>query len=87
MVYKMYAMATHHGGAGCPVGRNINLHLEDTEATGIDNDNESISGLDTTVVLGGLEAEGIPNELLPSNQTRLTALMREINQLCQQVET
>ena len=24
-MYKMHAMATHHGGAGCPVDRDINL--------------------------------------------------------------
>ena len=35
-------MATCHRGAGCPVDRNINLHIEDTEGinTGPDNDNE-----------------------------------------------
>ena len=40
------------------IDRDINLQVEDAETTGIDNDNESISGLDTTVALGGLEAEG-----------------------------
>ena len=46
----MHAMATHHGGAGHPIDRDINLHVEDPEATGIDN--ESISGSDTIVALG-----------------------------------
>ena len=46
-VSKTHAMSTHHGGAGHPVARD-NLH---TEATGIDNDNDSISGLDDTLPL------------------------------------
>ena len=39
----------------------------------------------STVALGGPEAEGHPNDLI-LNQTKLTALMREINDLCQWVE-
>ena len=81
----MYAMATCHRGTGCPIDRDINLHIEDTEATDIDNDNESISGSDTTVALGGLKGEGSPDELLPSNQAKLKVLTREINELHQQV--
>ena len=76
-------MATCHGGAGHPIGRDIDLHVEDTQATGIENNNENISGLDTTVALGGLRGEGNPSELIPSNQAKLTALTREINELCQ----
>ena len=59
----MHAMATCHGGTGHPIDRDINLHIEDVETTGMDNDNESISGLDTTVALGGPEAEGNTDEL------------------------
>ena len=81
IVYKMLAMVTHHRGTGHPVARD-DLHVEDPEATGMDYDNESISGLVATVTLGGLEAEGNPNELLPSNQAKLTALTWEINELC-----
>ena len=66
----MHAVATQHGGAGCS----------------IHNDNECISGLDTTVDLGGLEAEGNPSELMPSNQAKLTALTKEKNELHQWVE-
>ena len=51
--------------------------------TGLNNDNESTSGSDTTIVLGGSEADGHPNELIPSNQAKLTALMTEINDLHQ----
>ena len=36
--------------------------------------------------MGGLEAEGNTDELLPSNQAKLMALMREINDLHQWVE-
>ena len=76
-------MATHHRGTGCPIDRDIDLHVEDAETTGLDNDNESISGLDTTIALGGPEAECHPDELIPSNQVKLTAFMREMNDLCQ----
>ena len=61
----------------------IHLHVEDPETTGLENDNESISGMDTTNALGGPEAEGHPDEVIPSNQAKLTALTREINDLCQ----
>ena len=83
--YKMYAMDNDHTGAGCSVGRDINLHIEDTEGinTGPDNDNESASGSDTTIAFGGSEADGYPSELIHSNQAKLTALMREINDLHQ----
>ena len=72
-------MATHHGGTGHLVDRDINLHIEDTEGinTGLDNDNESTSGSDTTIALGGSEADGHPDELTPSNQAKLTALAWE----------
>ena len=36
----------------------------------MDNDNEGISGSDATVALGGLEAEGSPDELFPSDQAK-----------------
>ena len=32
-------MATHHRGAGYPIAINIDLHVEDPEATGIDKYN------------------------------------------------
>ena len=54
-MYKTHAMATHHGGTGCHLDRDIDLHVEDSETTGPDNDNESTSGLDATVILGGPE--------------------------------
>ena len=84
-MYKMHAMATHHGGAAYPVDRNINLHIDDMEGinTGPDNDNESTSGSDTTVAFVGSEADGHSSKLIPSNQARLTALMRELHDLHQ----
>ena len=77
-VYKMHAMTTHHGGTWHPIAGDVNLHIEDPEVTGMDNENDTISGWDA---LGGLEAEGNPNEHLPSNQATLTALTWEINKL------
>ena len=81
----MHAMATCHRGAGHPIARD-NFHIEDPEATGMDNKNDNNSGSNATVALGGQEAKGNPNELLPSNEAKLTALTWEINKLHQQVE-
>ena len=50
--YKTHAMATCHGGAGCPLDRDIDLNVEDSETTGIANDNESTHGSDATIALG-----------------------------------
>ena len=84
-MYKTHAMATHHGGTGCPVDRNINLHIEDTEGinTEPDNDNESTSGSETSVAFGGSEVDGQPSKLISSKQAKLTSLTREIHHLHQ----
>ena len=74
-------MATHHGCAGCPLERDINLHVE--EATGIDNDNESTHGLDATVASAGPEAEGHPDDPIYHNLNKLLPPTREINDLHQ----
>ena len=50
---------------------------------GIDNDDESTHSSDTTVALGGTEAEGHPKDPVYSNQDKLMALMRKINDLHQ----
>ena len=55
-----HTMATIHRGTGCPLGRDIDLHIEDSENTGLDNNSESTSGSDSTVALGGPEAERSP---------------------------
>ena len=78
-------MATHHGGAEHPVARD-DFHVEDPETIDIDNDNDSISGLDATVAFGRLKAEDNTDEHLPSNQAKLMVLTWEINDLHQQVE-
>ena len=83
---KTHAMDTCHGGTGCPLDRDIDLHVEDTETTGLENNNESTGGSDDTVALEGPEAEGYPDDLTLSNQARLTEFTREINDLCQWVE-
>ena len=75
-------MATCHGGAGCPL--DISINLEDPEATDIDN--ESTHSSDATAVLGGPEADSHPKDPVYSNHNKLMALMREINDLHQQVE-
>ena len=85
-MYKTHAMATCHRGTGCPLDRDIDLNIEDSETTGIDNNNESTHGLDATVALGGPEAEGHSSDPTYSNQAKWMALMREINDLHQWVE-
>ena len=64
----MNAMATCHGGAGCPLDRGIDLHAEDPESTDIDN--ESTHSSNTTVALGGPEAEGHPKDTVYSNHKK-----------------
>ena len=85
-VYKTHAMATHHRGAGCPVDRDMDHHIEDAETTGLENNNENTSASDATIALGGPEAEGHPDDLIHSNQAKLTALLREIIDLHQWVQ-
>ena len=80
----MHTMATHHGGAGHTLDRGINIHAEDPGPADIDN--ESTHSSDATVALGGPEAEGHPKDPVYNNHDKLTAFMREINNLCQWVE-
>ena len=51
-------MATHHGGAGHPLDRSMDVLTEDMEHTDINNG--STHSLDATVALGGPEAVGYP---------------------------
>ena len=74
-------MATHHGGAGCPLERGINIHTEDKEPADVDN--ESNHSSDAIVALGGPEAEGHPKDPVYNNHNKLTALTREKNDLWQ----
>ena len=64
-----------------PLDRGINIHAEDSEPTDIDNDSTHSSN--ATVALGGPEAESHPKDPIYNNHDKLTALMREINDLCQ----
>ena len=77
----MHAMATWHGGTGCPCNRSMDIHAEDPEHTDIDNENTHNS--DATVALGGPQAEGHPKDPVYNNRDKLTALTREINDLHQ----
>ena len=61
----------------------MDILTEDTEHTDIDHDN--IHSSDATVTLGDPEAVGHPEDPAYKNQDRLTALTREINNLCQSV--
>ena len=83
-MYKTHTMATCYRGAGCPLDRDIDLHIE--EAMGIDNDNESTHGWHAIVAFGGPEAEGHPNDPIYNNQDKMMELTREINNLHKQVE-
>ena len=78
----MHTMATHHGGAGHPLDRGLDILTEDPELADINNNTHSS---DATVALGGPEAVGHPEDPVYDNQDRLTTLMREINDLYQRV--
>ena len=77
----MHTMAIHHRGAGCPLDRCKDINSEDPEHADIDN--KSTHSSDATVALGGPEAEGHPKDPVYNNYNKLTALMREINDLHQ----
>ena len=79
----MHTMATHHGGTGHPLDRGLDILIEDSEHADIGS--ESTHSSDATVTLGGPEAVGHPIDPVYSNHDKLTALMREINNLCQWV--
>ena len=80
---KTHAMATCHGGTGCPLNRGLYGLTENPEHADIDNDSTHSS--DATVALGGPEAVGHPEGQVHSDQDRLAVLTREINDLCQRV--
>ena len=79
--YKTHTMATQHRSRGCPLDTSIDINVEDPEHTDIDN--ESTHSSDATVSLGGPEVEGHPKDPVYRNHDKLTALIREINDLCQ----
>ena len=82
-------MTNCHRGTGCTrEDKDLDPHVEDARGIhrGLDNDNESTSSSDTTIVCGGSETDGPINDLLPINQAKLAALTKEIHNLCQQMK-
>ena len=75
--YKTHAMATCHGGAGCPLDRGLDILTEDPEHT--------VTYNDSTHSLGGPETVGHPKDPSYNNQDRVKVLTREINDLHQRV--
>ena len=67
-----------------PLDIGMDILTEDPEHAYINNDSTHSSK--TTVVPGGPEAQGHPKDPVCNNQDKLTALTREINDLCQTVE-
>ena len=64
--------------------RDLNSHVED--ARNID-DNASTDSSETTIALGGWEADGHLSDLLPNSQADLNILTREIHSLWQCIDT
>ena len=68
--YKTHTMATHHGGSGQPSDRDINAHkTTDTEI-------EHAQKFHHVNTNDFKDSE-------PNNSTRLTAITRELDDLCQ----
>ena len=65
----------HHGGAGCPLNRGLDIFIEDKEHADIDNDSTHSS--DATFALGDSEAVGPPKDPAYKNQDRLTAFTKD----------
>ena len=72
-------MVTNHRGGGHSLDRGMDILTDDPEHADINN--ESTHSLDATVALGGPEAEEHPEGHVYSNQDKLAALTREINDL------
>ena len=68
--YKTHAMATHHGGSGQPLDRDINVHKA------MDTDIEQTQEFHQVNANDFEESE-------PNNPTRLTLITREYDDLCQ----
>ena len=72
--YKTHAMATHHGGLGQPLDRNIDLTREVHETTDTDIENtQDFHSVDTDHF----------EDLQHNNPMKVTALTREVNGLRQ----
>ena len=70
-------MATHHGGLGQPLDRDIAITGEVHETTNTDNDStQDFHPVDTNHF----------EDLQHNNPIKLTALTKEVDDLCQQVQ-
>ena len=72
-MYKTHAMATHHGGSGQYLDRDINAH--ETTDTEIEHGQE-FHHINTNDF----------EDSETNNPARLTAITRELDDLCQQVQ-
>ena len=72
--YKTHAMATHHGGSGSPLDRDIDMTRENQ--TTIDTDVDDIQDFHP------VQTDHFEN-LEHNNPTKLTALTRELDDLDQ----
>ena len=70
-------MATHHGGLGHPLDRDIDVTREAHEITNTDIEN--------TQDFHSVETDPF-EDLEHNNPTKLTAIMREVDDLWQQVQ-
>ena len=71
--YKTHAMATHHGGSGQSLDRDITSH----------------KSIDTEIELAQEFHHANPNDFKesdPNNPTRLTLITRDLDDLCQQIQ-
>ena len=73
-MYKTHAMATHHGGLGQPLNRDIDVTREAHEATNTDiEDMQEFHPVDMDHF----------EDSEHKNPARLTAMTRELDDLCQ----
>ena len=82
--YKTHAMATHHGGIGHPLDRDI--HLNRGNPKNAETEIENTHEFDATVTLHDTEETGHPKGPEYNTHMKLTTLTRELDDLCQQVQ-
>ena len=75
--YKTHTMATHHGGLGQPLDRDIDMTREAHKTAHTDTeDTQDFHPMGTNHF----------EDLEHNNPARLTAITRELDDLCQQVQ-
>ena len=72
--YKTHAMATHHGGSGQPLDRDIDVTGDAHETTGTD--------IESTWDFRPVDTDHF-EDLQHNDPMNLTALTREVDDLCQ----